>query len=102
MTIFTPHQSKIRINAKLFLWVTALLTIVLTSVYIYNQNVAFRHSLSILESELQELQVANADVKNKLYNLLDSKNLHGLIEKLSLIKETQPRYLESNLTVASQ
>ena len=84
------------------MWVWIFAGLLLSGIYIYNRNVALRYSLNALEIQLQKLQVANADFKNDLYKTLDSKNLQGLAAKLSLVRETKPRYLESNSVVASQ
>ena len=102
MTIFSPNQSKFRINLKFVWWAFILVCLALLSIQLQNSNVTLRHSVSILESKVQELQVASADYKNELYKVLDSKNLQMVAQKLSLIKDAQPLYLEGNITIASQ
>lgn len=102
MTIFSPHQSKIKFNLKLVLGAALLIIIAIASIHLQNSNMALRKAIGALESKIEEIRVANADYKNELYKLLDAKNLTPLIQRLGLVKEVHPRYLEGNLTVASQ
>lgn len=61
----------------------------------YNQNVNLASVIADRKEELKILLAANADLKNRLYELTDSKNLEPLILKMGLIKVSRPEYLET-------
>ena len=63
------------------------------NVYFYNQMVNLKYSLSSRQTELGELQVAGAELKNQLYAVLDSNNLNELVSDMNLVLDNQPNYL---------
>lgn len=94
MTIIEPKKNKITFNLFLIGLIFSLSLMAFWSVYIYNQTVELGHALSSGEEKLQELKVANADIKNQLYILTDSKNLTKLGEERGLVKIRVPQYFE--------
>ena len=64
------------------------------SIRFYNLNVSLKYQISLQEKSFQQFEVANADLRNKLYQILDSKNLSLLIQKQNLISDKNPDYLE--------
>lgn len=101
MTIFQPHAKK-SFNYGLMLMAGFALIAALLSISLYNGIVNLRHSLALQETKLQELQTANADLKNRLYGILDAENLREIAGKLSLVKDNSPQYLETPWVFASQ
>jgi len=64
-------------------------------------NVDLRHSLSGGEKKLDALEVVNAELKNRLYGILDSNNLRLKSDELGLILEKNPLYIETEAQVAA-
>lgn len=64
------------------------------SIYFYNLNVNLRYQISLQEKSLQQLEAANADLKNQLYQAFDSKNLASIVKKQNLISDKNPDYFE--------
>jgi len=74
---------------------------VFLNIYFYNHIVSLRHMLVSSQKNLQKLEVANADLKNDLYKILDADSLTSLASNFGLIKENKPEYLENSWAVAS-
>ena len=94
MTFLRPKNNSIRINFILIGLITILSLMVFWSVSVYNQTVNLRHDLFASEQKLQELKVANADIKNKLYQAIDSQVLTALGEERGLMKVKSPDYIQ--------
>ena len=66
----------------------------LFSVFVYNQIVATRYQLGNQEEQSNVLRVANAELKDKLYKILDKENSESFVRSLGLIKDNKPVYLQ--------
>lgn len=93
MTFIEPNKNKFNISILTFLTVILILTGALLSIFAYNQNVRLNHFLNSYQKEVEGLQVANANLKNQLYGILDLKNAEELARDLGLVKEKRPEYL---------
>ncbi len=96
MTIIQPNKNKPFWNKVLIALGAAIMSAGISIIIIYNQNVEFDHEAERLNTELQDLQTADAELKEKFFELLSSNNLEKLASERQLIKETKPRYLEVN------
>ena len=94
MTYLRPNSNKASISFLLIGLLTILSLMVFWSVSVYNQTVNLRHDLADSEQKLQELKVANADIKNKLYQAIDSQVLTALGEERGLMKVKSPDYIQ--------
>jgi hypothetical protein len=101
MTITYPNRAR-QANFALRVLGLGILLAALVSVYLYNQTVTLRHSVSYLGDSVNTLQVKNADLKNSIFSLLDSKNLVSLAGKLGLVKEATPSYLRLGTASAAE
>lgn len=102
MTIIKPNKNKIVFNMPTVMLSGTLLAMAAFSVFLYNQNVNLRHSVSVGMEQLQTLQEQNADFKNQNYAILDSKNTAELAKQLNLVQDNKPEYFEgSNTQLAS-
>lgn len=102
MTIIKPNKNKIVFNLPCVALSSILIFMAAFSVFLYNQNVNLRHSVSAGLERLQTLQEQNADFKNKNYTFLDSKNTSELAKQFNLVQDDKPEYLEgSNAQLAS-
>ncbi|TSC95617.1 MAG: hypothetical protein Athens071426_118 [Parcubacteria group bacterium Athens0714_26] len=102
MTIIQPNKNKYSISASLIFVILALILMAIFSIYLYNQNVDMRHSISIGMEQLQSLQEVNAEYKDKIYQILDFKNAETMAKELNLVQEKNPAYLESNSKVLAE
>lgn len=94
MTIIEPKKNKQSSNFVVIGLILLLTFLAYWSVSIYNQTVNLRHALGDGEQELQNLKVANAELKNSFFQLTDPKNLISLGQERGLVKITAPHYLE--------
>lgn len=100
MTILQPNKNKFRISPLLVGLILAVAAAAVFNIYLYNVVVAAKHSLSETKELLEKDQVVNADFKNELYKILDFNNLKKAAEKLALVKDNRPAYLEAGISVA--
>lgn len=73
-----------------------LLTIIILSglnIYMYNRSVNLQNIITQKERSFDVARAANTELKNKLYQTLDTKNLQTLVEKKGFIKIIKPSYL---------
>lgn len=94
MTIIEPQKNKYYANEFLYIGIL-LLASAMFCIYLYNLNVNLKYQLSLQEKASQQLEVMNADLRNKLYGILDFNNLSALIQKENLISDKNPDYLEN-------
>lgn len=100
MTIIEPNKNKFKADLLLIFLVGSVVLAVLFNIYLYNSTVNLKYLLGQQEKYLKESQVANADAKNALYQMLDTDNFARLAEGLGLIKESRPDYLQPYSPVA--
>ena len=65
----------------------------IASILFYNRTVVLHRAVAAQTQALQALQVKNAELKNSLYTVLDSRNLMAAASRRGLIKEANPSYL---------
>lgn len=92
MTIIKP--SKLKLNIYALISIFALLLLVSFYIYEYNYSVILRRGIKILEKELVTIQNQDVDLKNRLYSLIDPKNLEKIAQEKGLITEKRPSYLK--------
>ncbi|MDO8442736.1 MAG: hypothetical protein Q7S81_00505 [bacterium] len=95
MTIIEPNKSKYSYNSAVLLMSLSLACLAFSNIYIYNKNVTLKQSISEGTKNLQELQVVNAEFKNKLYKMTDLSNLNDVIKSNNLVKDKSPKYFET-------
>ena len=96
MTIIQPNKAKNLKKVKLFAGLT--LIVFLASAYLsisfYSGIVKLRHELVKKEQAWRELGIKNAEFKNQLYALLDSKNMRQTAGILGLTIDKKPNFIE--------
>lgn len=97
MTIIQPHKTNYKITFFISFCVISILGIAVWGIFLYNQSVNFRHELTNQEDTLRKVEVANAEFKDKLYNITDINSLGSQ----PLILEKNPEYVKSKSLVAS-
>lgn len=101
MTIIEPNKSKSKVKRFIGLVLTIVFIGAIFSIQIYNANVDLKYSLSTQEKKLDQLEVINAELKDRLYDILDSNNLRSQAQELGLILEKNPLYLETESQVVA-
>lgn len=94
MTIIEPNKNKYYAGEILYLTLFIVAGAIL-SIYFYNLNVNLKYRISLQEKSLQKLEVLNADLRNQLYQILDSKNLANFVQKQNLVSDKNPDYLKA-------
>ena len=74
----------------------ALVITVAIGVSFYNQLINLRHEIASQETNLQKVEVTNAELKNNLYRLTDNENLQTLATDKNLVLEKNPKYVKIN------
>lgn len=94
MTFIEPNQHRFRIHIAFVIGVATLIGGALLSIYLYNETVHLRHLIERTEESIKELEVANAELRNDLYQRLDTVSLRREAISRGFIEESHPRYLE--------
>jgi len=74
----------------------AMVIMVAIGVSFYNQLINLRHEIASQETNLQKVEVTNAELKNNLYRLTDNENLQALATDKNLVLEKNPKYVKIN------
>ena len=99
MTIIKPDRDQ---SYLFFLVLLGVLVLAggLFYIFQYNAVVSARHQLKELKSGIVEAEIASADLKNSLYQIIDPANLEALASENNLVLEQQPEYLYSQRWVS--
>ena len=94
MTIIKPK--KLKDNSRL-VFILAFLAVfaAIAAVYIYEYNelASLRYEGKRLKAELGARQAENSDLRNRLYEKLDSMKWQDVLENQNLVLEPKPKYL---------
>src|SRR5437870_13429674 len=93
MTFIHPKKESNILNKILFVLIIGLVLCAFWMVILYNNLVNFNHGLSNLKKEFGSVQTQNAELKDKIFSLINSarqNNLNGS----ELIQDKNPSYLE--------
>jgi len=100
MTIIQPGRSQaLAVNKFLVLLIVMLLIAAVWLVSLYNQLVNLNHNILDAESRIQKVETANAELKDKTFNLFDNQKLEALAAERQLIKDKEPQYLEAEAPI---
>ena len=101
MTIIQPHKNDYKVNFSILVLVMSAVSLTAWGVFLYNQLVNLRHEVKRQETSLSQTEVANAELKNNLYNAIDANNLKSLANSQSLILDKNPEYVKTGQLVAN-
>lgn len=93
MTIIEPNKNKFRFNFTIAFIASFTAIEIVFGIFIYSQNVSVNYQLTEKNKIVENFQAQNADLKNRLYTILDFQNVDQLADQLGLIKERKPDYL---------
>ncbi|MDD5547351.1 MAG: hypothetical protein PHN74_00400 [Candidatus Pacebacteria bacterium] len=97
MTIIEPNKHKYNPSSGFILVAGFIVLSAFLSINFYNKNVNLRHLITSNTKNLQEMQVSNAEFKDKLYSVLAPENIKSLAQSLNLVQEKRPEYINSGL-----
>ncbi len=96
MTIIEPSKNRFYLNEFLYIGALLVLSAVL-SIYFYNLNVSLKYQIGMQEEAIQKMEAANADLRNQLYQTLETRNLAAFAAEHNLVSDKNPDYLENRI-----
>ena len=99
MTIIQPTQSSF-MNRLIVALVAVLLVEAFWLVMLYNHFVNAQHAFSTAQEQLRMTQTQNAELKQNIFGLFDTRSLQALAESKGFIEERNPRYLQTESQVS--
>lgn len=97
MTIIQPNKNNNKINLLISILMVVLVVSTVWGVFLYNQVVNFRHEAQRQEVYFRQTEVANAELKNRFYEMTDAKSFESAVNEQALILEKNPKYLKLTL-----
>ncbi len=99
MTIINAQKNK-----SLIYFLLTLFTLIIAGglFYIYQYNLLAERKINLdnLKSEIEVVKVQNAELKNKLFQLIDPTKVDSLASRFGLVIDKSPNYLKSPLWVS--
>jgi cell division protein FtsL len=91
MTVIQSNKSKSLIQLMIIFGVILAST---ASLYVtlYSKTVSLKHDIQNIGSELSDLKVKNAELKNSFYSVVDSRELEKLAQEKGLIYDKNPKW----------
>lgn len=93
MTIIQPKNKKTFWNKVLAGLVAGVILVAFSLVLLYARFVNLNHSIAEARRALEKIQTENAELKDRIFALLDQGRLESLAAERGLIKEKNPQYL---------
>ena len=94
MTIIEPNRQRQRWNGFIAAFIITVALGSIANIVLYTQTVDLRHNISQAETDRQKRTVATAQLKDSLYQVLDTESLQQAATQLGLVLETKPAYLK--------
>lgn len=92
MTIVQP-QKEIDLKKCRALCVSGVVLMLGVALFSYLSLVDLRHDIDNTREGLEELKVANAELKNTYYTFTSNENLEQLALQLGLVKDRTPQWV---------
>lgn len=100
-TILTP-KSHCHINWPYCILLAGLLTVLCTGILLYNQIVNVQHAAANYAALIERARLLNVDLKNNLFQMLDSKRLLTVAQTSGLVMVPHPEFLKLDPAVATR
>ncbi len=94
MTIIKPNKNNNKINLFISISVVILIALAAGGVFLYNQVVYLRHEFQRSEISFRQMEVVNAELKNRFYSMADSAIFESAINNQALVLEKNPKYIK--------
>ncbi len=102
MTFIQPNKNSSILNKILAVLIICLILGGTSLVVLYNRVVNFKHSFEDAKTTFSELQSQNADIKDKIFKLLDVNKDSLALKGHGLVEDKTPQYLEVSTKSESQ
>lgn len=97
MTIIQPGNNKKGLTFTVMFLVIILGLFIGGDVFMYNAIVDLNHNINLAGDKINKMEVTNAELKNKMYGLLDPRLLENLATANGLVKDKGPQYFQVSL-----
>ncbi len=101
MTIIQPNKNNYKFNLLISCFVISIVMSAVWGVFLYNESVNLRHETERWETDLSQMEVESAELKNKFYSIIDAKNLETIVGQTSLILDKNPQYIKEGQVAIS-
>jgi len=91
MTIVQPKK-EIDVKKSIALCISGVVLMLGLALFSYLSLVGLRHDIVNTREDLEELKVANAELKNSYYAFTSNENLEKLAAELGLVKDRTPQW----------
>lgn len=102
MTIIQPNKNKNKINFLISIMALGAVFSAVWGVFLYNQLVNFRHEAGNYEKTVRQAEAENAELKNKLHQLIETTNSESSLNGNSLIIEKNPIYVKGGAEISAR
>ncbi|MBI4993947.1 hypothetical protein HZC33_03295 [Candidatus Wolfebacteria bacterium] len=79
----------------------ASVSLAVWGVFLYNQTVNLRYEIADYEKAIQQAEVSNAELKNNLYQIIDSKNFEAFSGSSGLVLDKNPEFVKTQSLAAN-
>jgi len=93
MTVIEFGKRDYKINTLITVLFITLIISAVCGIALYNYLISLRHDVAKSEDLMAKLQVETAELKNKLYNVIDGASNSSFIQSTGLIIEKNPQYV---------
>ncbi|MFA6135871.1 MAG: hypothetical protein WC705_00685 [Candidatus Paceibacterota bacterium] len=100
MTVIEFGKKDLKINFMMSVFVVFIAVSVVFGVFLYNKLIGIRHDLSQTQDSFEKSQVRNVELKNQLYQILDSFSGESFLESRGLVSDKNPSYIKNALEVS--
>ncbi|MDP3956622.1 MAG: hypothetical protein Q8P97_01345 [bacterium] len=97
MTIIQPGKNKKGLALGIVLFTVLLGVLIGGDVFMYNATVDLNYNINLAGEKINKMEVTNAELKNKMYDLLNSRALENLAAANGLTKDKGPQYFQVSL-----
>ena len=94
MTIIHPHKTLPFINIIFTILAGILVVSSVWLVFLYNRSVNLDHDISGLKAQIKNTETETAELKDRIFTILDTQALSRIAETEGLVKEGNPKYLD--------
>jgi cell division protein FtsL len=98
MTIIQPIRNRFYLTLIIIILGTMAAACLTWWLVIYNSAVDSKHNIGLLEQKIQDQEVQNTELKNRVFSMLDSQKLEALLQSKGYVKDKGPQYFEATMT----
>ncbi|MFA6495391.1 MAG: hypothetical protein WC246_02735 [Candidatus Paceibacterota bacterium] len=101
MTVIQFGYRDLKIHFGIAALVSVLMLSVVWSIFLYNRVTNLRHDVFSGQTALQQLQVKDAELKNRLYHMMDTALSDSFIQTSGLVVDKNPTYVSADVIHSS-